>query len=183
MTWEVSQPGGGTSLSQTAYVDCDPNDASFATVLGIAPATPIARNNRALIAFAKAGEPSAENAVWEKAMPSVYDAVKNLRLIIDWVAAAAIVGDVVWEAAFEAIAPGGLDIDTDSFAASKSVTDTTAGTAGVVTRSTIDFTNVEADGVLANDEFRLMVQRNAPAVGDTMVGDAEILRVQIVELP
>ncbi len=79
--------------------------------------------------------------------------------------------------AFERIAPGGQDIDSDGFDAIQTVTDTTNATSGIVTRTSITFTQAQADSIAAGDAFRLRVTRDANAGGDTMTGDAQILRV------
>ena len=177
MVWWV-QRDPEISLLETAFVDCAPNEASYATIGGVAPAEPIDRNNHDLVAFDDAVD---ENAFWQKAMDPTYDVVKSLRVAIDWVAESAIVGDVKFDVAFERLAPGGQDIDVDGFAAAKSVTSTTAGSSGVMTRSTIDFTSAEADSLIGGDDFRLLVSRDT-AVGGNMVGDAEVLRVTVSEL-
>jgi len=103
----------------------------------------------------------------------------NLTLSIYWAAATATSGDVVWNAAFEELDPDVLDIDSDSFATAKEVTDTAPGTTGYVTKATITFTIVQADNLSAGSPFRLLIKRDATNGSDTLVGDACILRVAL----
>ena len=117
--------------------------------------------------------------IFRKSNPGVSKAFGQFILIADliWVAASAVVLDVVWGVRVEAIAPGGLDIDGDSFAAQQTGTSTTNGTSGVVTRTTITLTQAQADSIAAGDRFRLEIQRVAGDVGDDLVGDAQIVGI------
>ena len=80
---------------------------------------------------------------------------------------------------FEKTAPGDNDIDSDSFATQQTGNSTTNGTSGVITRTTITLTQAEANGVLANDDFRIRVERVTGDGGDTMIGDAQIVGVVV----
>ena len=82
---------------------------------------------------------------------------------------------------FEADEPASFRcrVDADAFAAQVTGTSTTSATSGVVTRTSIALTNAQADAIAAGDAFRLRVQRVATDAGDTMVGDAQALRVGI----
>jgi len=79
------------------------------------------------------------------------------------------------------MADAGHDIDADSFDTQQTTTDTTSGTSGIIKRTTITLTNAEADLIAAGDSFRIRVQRVAAGGGDTMTGDAELLRVSVHE--
>ncbi len=96
---------------------------------------------------------------------------------IDWVSEDQIAGGVTWGVSIERMAAGGTDIDADSFATEQTGTLTTNATSGVVNRTTIAFTQVQADNIVAGDSFRLRARRLTGDVGDTMTNDAEILRV------
>lgn len=168
----------GGSLSQDAHVSLSIRDATFASIGGVPPALAVSRNAHLLAAF---DDTVSENVSFEAVVPPFYNAGASLRVDIDWVAATAVAGDVEWEVSFERVAPGGQDIDADGFAAAKTVVDTTDPTSGVVTRSTITFTNAEADSVTPGDDFRLRIVRDT-AVGGNMVGDAQILAVQVTEV-
>jgi len=148
------------------------NDAIFPAT---DPAGGTARNGHAILTY---DDTTDENAIFEDTMNADYQ-TGTITANIDWVAATAIIGDVKWDVAFETIAPGGQDIDTDSFAAIQTATDNTNAISGVITRTTITFTQAQADAVAKGDAFRLKVTRDANAGGDTMVGDAQILRVTL----
>jgi hypothetical protein len=72
-----------------------------------------------------------------------------------------------------------FDLDSDSFATAKSVTDSVNGTTGVITYSTISFTNSEADSVSAGECFRLQLGRDASS--DTNSTDSQVIRIIVKE--
>ena len=53
----------------------------------------------------------------------------------------------------------------------------TNGTVNIITRTSITLTQEEADAWTAGDPFRLRLERVAADGGDTLVGDAEVIRV------
>ena len=130
------------------------------------------RNGHPIIAF---DDTVAENVIFNSVMPSGY-AGGDISLIIDWVADA-ITGDVIWGIEFEANAPFGNDIDTDSFATQQTETSTANPTSGRIRRVTITLTQAEADAVAALDSYRIRLQRRAADGGDTMVGDAQVVNM------
>ena len=144
------------------------------------------RNRRPILTFADTAAAPAddEQIVFAAVMSTDFDpATKDLEVRIDWAApAAVVVGDVKWDVAFERIEQDATDIDADSFAADKSVVDTAPGTTGFTSRAVISFTSAEADGLLAGEDYRLQVIRDANDGTDTLVGDADIIRVSIVEI-
>ncbi|KKK81081.1 hypothetical protein LCGC14_2817040, partial [marine sediment metagenome] len=85
-------------------------------------------------------------------------------------------GTVSWNGQFERFDADSLDMDVDSFAATQSVTDTTAGISGQISVASVTFTIAQADGILANEGFRLLLWRDTS--GD-LVGDAQIKRVMV----
>jgi hypothetical protein len=125
-----------------------------------------------------------EGIAWQKFLPKDYTAGTNLTVSVYWVARTAILGDVIWAAAFERdsnIPPDNVLVD--SFAALQTAAASTApGVLGNIQRATIAFTSVQIDGLLSGEPLRLFVQRTATDVGDTMVGDAEILDVVVEEV-
>jgi hypothetical protein len=137
------------------------------------------RGTHSVLAF----DDSTDEAIpWQKYMPVGYSPASVLRVSIFWVADTAIAGDVIWAAAFERN-EAAHDITSDAFAALQTAAASTApGTAGQIQVATIDFTQAQADGVTAGDALRLAVQRTASDAGDTMVGDAQIVRVVVEEL-
>lgn len=146
------------------------NDATFPASN---PAGAASRNEHPILTF---DDSTDENAIFHDSMSRDY-AGGNLTVDIDWVAAPSVTtGDVKWDVSFERIAAGGQDIDSDGFAAIQTGTDTTSGTSGVVTRTSITFTQAQADSIVAGDAFRLKITRDT-SVGGDMAGDAQVLRV------
>lgn len=119
-----------------------------------------------------------ESIILEGAMPLNYKDA-DLDVCLHWVATTATTGDVRWGAAFE---HNNTDIDSNSFAAQQVVDDPTDGTSGVPALSIISFTNAQADGIIGASSFRLKIGRVAGATEDTMVGDAQLLRVALAEI-
>jgi hypothetical protein len=158
------------TLTPVEYLD------SFTANDGVYPATNPAecfsRNEHGVIAF---DDTTDENVILEGVISPDYRG-GDIQVHVDWVAATAVVGSVQWDVAFQRIAPGGVNIDVGGFAAVQSGTSVTAGTSGVETRTTITFTNAQADSVAARDDYRIRVTRNNTPV---MVGDAQILRVHL----
>ena len=161
---EITAADGGAQLFRF-----NANDATFPASN---PAGAASRNGHPLLAF---DDSTDENVIFHDSLSRDY-AEGNLTVDIDWVAASVTTGDVKWDVSFERIAAGGQDIDSDGFAAIQSGTDTTNGTSGVVTRTSITFTQAQADSIAAGDAFRLKITRDT-SVGGDMVGDAQILRV------
>ncbi len=162
-----------------------PSDAIFAAInsqTGIAGV--VGRNSHPLLTFidTAASAPDNENVVFASAIPIAWEVANNLQVQIVWIAASAVVGDVKWNAAFEFDQEAVTDLDVDSFATDQTATDTTDGVAGVITRTTINFTQAQADGLTPGNAFRLQVVRDAFAGADTMVGDAQIVGVNVIEL-
>jgi hypothetical protein len=134
------------------------------------------RNQHVLAAFDYTTD---EIGYYTGRLPDNYNG-DGLTVVVDWVAATATTGDVVWNVAFERIAANGLDIDSDSFGADNTATDTCNATPGKVKYSTINFTDgADMDSVVAGETFRLRITRDADNGSDTMVGDAQILAIKI----
>jgi hypothetical protein len=149
------------------------NDALFPTTVA---ARPVQRNDHGLIAF----EDTVDKEInLEDIISALYNANRGVQVVLHWAAATAIVGDVNWVVAFENLAAGGQDLDSDGFAGGIIVADTTNGTAGVLTYTVLTFTNAQADAIAPGNSFRLRVSRNASGGPDTMVGDAQLLSVHV----
>ena len=149
----------------------------IATAAGNAAAAG-ARNAHRTFDFDDGGAVVDEQIAFEGIVPPHYSG-EDLTVVLYWVAAAAIVGDVKWDVSFERIELGALDIDADSYAAAQTVTTTCLGTSGFVAVSTFTFTQAQADAIAANDLFRLLVMRDSNDAADDMVGDAQLLAVEI----
>jgi len=175
------------SLSVNVFQAFTAKDGVFGAINGQTGIAGVAvRNKRSEFIFSDTAASAADNQniVFESTIPTYFDAAtKSLEVRLDWAAPVGIlVGDVKWDVAWERDNILGLDIDTDSFAAAKSVTTTTSGVSGQLSRTTITFTSAEADGLLAGEDYRLQVVRAANAAGDTLVGNANLLYVSIVEV-
>ncbi len=162
----------------------DAVDAIFKTINLGGGAIPnpeyLARGTHAVLAFDAA---AVEGAVWQRYLPTGFATGNNLRVSIYWVSATAVAGDVIWAAAFERDNAAGHDINTESFAALQTAAASTApGTTGIIAVATITFTQAQADAVAAGEPLRLFVQRTATALGDTMLGDAQLVRVVVEEV-
>lgn len=105
----------------------------------------------------------------------------GLTVYLHYAMTSAVAGDIDWGVAFERIGDGQQDIDSNGWAATKTVVNTTVpGTCGHVDIVSIDFSDgAEIDSIAVGEGFRLGVYR--VAVDDTAVGDAELLFVEIKE--
>lgn len=139
-------------------------------------ATPDTRNAHAVLDFDAATD---ESAIFSGVLPSSY-AGGSIQVTLFWMATSATSGNVVWQAAWEALAA--TDLDADSFASAQTVTTACNGTSGILSTSAITFTSAQIDGLVAGGAFRLKVTRDADNGSDTMTGDAELLRVLVEEL-
>jgi len=143
--------------------------------LATAYATPDTRNSHPVLDL----DPDTdEDAVFGGVLPTTY-AGGGLTVEIYWTATSATTGDVVLNAAIERM---NTDLDVDSFAAAQTATSTTNGTSGIITKTTITFTDgAQMDSLAAGEAFRIRITRDANAAGDTMAGDAELHRVVVRE--
>lgn len=150
-------------------------EANEATFPATAPAAATSRNEHPYLNY---DDTTDENALFRKVISEDYSG-GNLTVDLYWVAASATTGDVKWNVAFERLAAGGQDVDSDGFAAAQTGTSTTDAASGVHTKTSIAFTQAQADAIVAGDPFRLKVTRDADDGGDTMTGDAQLSFVQI----
>lgn len=136
------------------------------------------RNGHLLLEF-DAG--TAESAVFSGVLPRNY-AGGGLTLRIAWLADTAVAGDVVWGASFERHQDETDDLDSDTFAAERTATATAPGTTGQVQYTDIAFTDgAQIDSLAVGESFRVKIRRVASDAGDTMAGDAQLLRVELRE--
>jgi len=121
-----------------------------------------------------------ESAIFRGIMPRHY-AGGGITVYLHYAMTSTVELTVDWDVSFERIGDQQLDIDADSFAAAKSVNDTTVpATCGNVDVVSIAFTNgAEMDSVAAGEGFRLKVTRDAAS--DDATGDAELLFIEIKE--
>lgn len=150
-------------------------DANSAIYPSSNPAAANSRNGHPVIAY---DDTTAENIIFNNTISDGYGG-EDINIDIDWVAETAITGGVTWGVEVEANAPGGNDIDSDSFDTQQTGTSTTNGTSGIITRTTITLTQAEADAIAASDAFRLRLQRVVSDGGDDMTGDAQIVKTSM----
>ena len=86
---------------------------------------------------------------------------------------------MTWGIEIERNNAGGTDIDSDSFAAQQTANNTTNGTSGVITRTTIVLTQAQADALESGESYRLRLQRVTGDGGDNMAGDAQVLSINL----
>lgn len=123
-----------------------------------------------------------ESAVFSGIMPQNYAGTTGVDVIIKWAASSDNnnAHACYWDAAFENWSA--LDLDGDSFAAVNSQSGNPNATLGIITSTTIQFTDgADMDNVAAGDPFRLKVTRDADNGSDDMTGDAEIFAIEIRE--
>lgn len=151
-------------------------------ISGVPPASGFAaldsRNGHAVLAFDDTGDESVD---FESLLPRNY-AGAGLTVAIVWLAATATTGNVRWDVSFERHQDETTDLDTDSFAAAQSVTSGAPSVNGSPQYAEISFTDgAQIDGLVAGESFRVRVLRDADNVADTMVGDAQLMRLEIRE--
>ena len=176
-TTNVLSPDGAGGLVMRAEVGgadmFDPRTANNAIFPSSNPAGASSRNAHPIMAF---DATTAESVSFSSALSRDYSG-GDVTIDIDWVAETATTGGVTWGVEVERLNAGGTDIDSDSFDTQQTGNSTTAGTSGIVTRTSITLTNAEADEWAAGDAFRLRLQRVTGDGGDTMTDDAQVLRV------
>ena len=137
------------------------------------------RNQRPCLDFDASTD---ESAVFSGIMPQHYAGTTGVTVILKWAASTDNnnAHACYWDAAFEDWSA--LDLDGDDFAAVNSANGNPSATLGIITSTSITFTDgADMDNVAAGDPFRLKVTRDADNGSDDMTGDAEIYAVEIRE--
>lgn len=171
--WAIATGGGGGSgapwFMQFKPYDNEPPASNYATL--------DLRNNRPTLDF---DDTTQETAVFSGVLPAGY-AGGGVTVTVFCSLTSATTGTVGWDVAFERTQASTDDIDSDSFAAAKTVTATTVpGTSGQVLALSVNVANgSEMDSLAAGELFRLRVRRDV--ANDTATGDAELLAVSIKE--
>lgn len=141
-------------------------------------ATLSSRNTHLILQF---NDTTDESIYFPGVMPRNY-AGGGVTVRICWMATSATTNEVVWAVAWERHEDDAFDLDGDGFAAARTVTATAPSASGEVSYDDIAFTDgAQMDSVAAGESFRLHVYRDADDGDDDMVGDAELLRVEIRE--
>jgi hypothetical protein len=154
----------------------------FTPQAGVPPLTNFAtldvRNNHTVWDFDAA---VAEALHFESVLPRNYDG-GGITATIIWSAATAVSGVTRWLVSFERHQEDVDDIDADSFATAQAVNATAPATNGARAYDTVAFTDgAQIDNLAEGESFRLRIQRDATNASDTMVGDAELARIELRE--
>lgn len=150
---------------------------------GFPPATNYAtldtRNTHPVLDF---DATTSETIYFEDVLPANYSG-GGVTVTVFWMATSATSGAVVWGGAFEEMIAGGTDMDADSFATvQNSAASNANGTSGILSSVTIAHTSgANMDTAVAGDPFRYSLARLPADAGDTMTGDAELVRVVVKE--
>jgi len=137
------------------------------------------RNGRPCLDFDASTD---ESAVFSAIIPQHYVGTTGVTVILKWAASSDNnnAHACYWDVSFEDWAS--LDLDGDSFAAVNTQSDNPNGTLGVITSTSITFTDgADMDNVAAGDPFRLKITRDADNGSDDMTGDAELYMIEIRE--
>jgi hypothetical protein len=121
-----------------------------------------------------------ESAIFSCVLPTGIDLTNGLVVMLYWAAETATAGTIGWDVAFERIADGGIDLDADSFGTAQVVTaETVSGTSGILSQSSVAFTQAQLPTSFASGEFfRVRVRRDV--AGDSAAGDAELYKVVLL---
>jgi hypothetical protein len=129
------------------------------------------RGTHAVLEF---DQDSVEGIPWQKYIGPNYSG-DDLTLSIYWVKNGANAGDVVMAAAIERDNPTEI-ITTDNFAALQTAAAVAAGADGEIVKSTVAFTQAQADAIVAGDPLRVFIQRTGDAVEDTLDDPIQLVR-------
>jgi hypothetical protein len=160
-----SSAAGTKTYSKFTALDNQPPSGNYATF--------DTRNTIAVLDF---DDTVQEEAIFVDIMPEAASLGSGLIVRIIWAATTATTGNCRWGAQFMRL-DSGTDIDADSFDTAVETTTAAPGTSGQTTTTSITITTI--DSIIAGDAFRLKVYRDVTDGADTMVGDAEVIVVEI----
>ncbi len=122
------------------------------------------RNGHRILEFA----PSVDSeAFFSAIMPEAY-AAAGVSVVIEFMVDNNTAGNIVIGFSFERLEVGVTDLDTDGFAAEKTVTIAVPGGSGQLVRATITFTDgAEMDSIVTADQMRLKLRRVGTDGSDT----------------
>ena len=164
-TLAATATGGGTkTIQKFTPLDNQPPASNFATL--------DTRNSVATLDFDDTTE---EAACFVGVINEGAVLTSGLMVRIFWAATSATSGNVRWGVQFEKF---GTDIDADSFDSATEAHTATSATSGIVVVTEITATSI--DSLVAGDQFRLKVYRDASdTTNDTVTGDAELIAVEV----
>lgn len=142
------------------------------------PATFDIRNNHLVLDFDSAGT---EDVFFEGVLPRHYSS-GGTTVTLQWMATSATVSACNWSVQWERHQAISDDLDSDSFATAATVAPTATAPSGNIHYTAVTFTNGAAmDSVAVGEHFRMRVSRVGGDASDTLVGDAELIAVEIRE--
>ncbi len=112
-----------------------------------------------------------ESTVFSGVMPSAV----GIDVIIGFISTTA-TGGVRCDVSFDRINDG-ADVDTGSFAAVQSASQTILNTAGNLNEVTVALTTGQIDGIVKGDAFRMRITRDHDHADDDMSADMELVNV------
>lgn len=122
------------------------------------------------------------SAIFPGLMPKHYTAAAAVDVFIHYATSSALTGQLIWDVQFERIGDQQQDLDSDGFAAVRSVTVAAVpGTSGLVDIVKISFTAAQMDSIIAGDSFRLKITRDAAGETSGASGDIELLKLELRE--
>lgn len=120
---------------------------------------------------------AAAEAYFTGFMPEARDS-SDLTVTIAWVSTA-VTGDAVFGVAFERHDQGVHDLDTDAFAAEKTVVSTAPALGGSTQYAEITFTAAESDAIVAGEQFRIQLRHIGTDGSRTILQNVQVTSIQI----
>ena len=117
---------------------------------------------------------TSESSFWVGIIPEGTSLTSGITAYVHWLATTATSGSTVWEIAIENM---NTDLDSDSFDTAVNSAGTANGTSGIKTVTSIAITTI--DNIAAGDMFRVRLARLPSNGSDTMVGDAELISLEL----
>jgi hypothetical protein len=117
-----------------------------------------------------------ESAIFVGVIPESAILTSGITVRNTWTATSATSGNCSWGVQWMRC---NTDIDTDSFDVATEGIAATNVTSGIPNVTTITCASSAIAGLLAGETYRLKIYRDTSDVNDTMVGDAELLTVEV----
>ncbi|GAH58779.1 unnamed protein product, partial [marine sediment metagenome] len=122
-------------------------------------------------------DPDAEEVCfWDFALPRNFDATKDIKLSISWIAESEITGDVVW--GVSVLGRQECEAWDAALGTEVEVVDTTHGTIKSVVKTEITLTPTQ-HALAANDGVILQLARKAADACDTLTEDADVVMCKL----
>ncbi len=118
-----------------------------------------------------------ESGVFQGVIPTGSNLISGIRVLVEWIAPTSVTGNVVWGASFE---NANHDLDSDSFDIVTTGVSAANATAGII--STLSLNCTEIDSLSQGDSYRLKIVRSGGNASDTLIGDAQLLYLDILTI-